>query len=100
MTNHSEPKKGTEDAGSVRLPSVAVEFKLPLPWLLAGAVAVLWGVVQMYFQLQSVSENVKQLQADVKVNNATTMQFAVEQALIRQRVEKLERDKERFDRSK
>lgn len=82
--------KPSQEDEAVNIPRVAIDFRLPLPWLLGGAAVVLWGVVGMYFQLRSLSEIVGSMQADVKATNATVVQFASEQALIKFRLDKLE----------
>jgi len=87
-----------EDQGALRFPSVTVDFKIPLPWLLSGAGVLLWGLIAMYFQLRGVSESVDELKASVKTNNVTTIQFAQEQAILKFRVEKLEAEQARADR--
>lgn len=89
------PAPNESESTQVRLPRVAVEFKIPLQWLLGLAGVLLWGLVSMYFKLGSLDENVAELKQSVKTFNAQTNQFAMEQALIRQRVDKLERDKDR-----
>ncbi|HYE71195.1 MAG TPA: hypothetical protein VD932_06715 [Aquabacterium sp.] len=82
--------KAVTDEGQARLPRVVVDFKLPLPWLIGGALVIAWGLISMFFKLSAVSENVDELKATVKASTAVTTQFAGEQALIKYRVEKLE----------
>lgn len=98
MTLH--PKKGSTDMaptetteGAVKLPSIALDFKVPLTYLLAAATFIGTGLVGMYYQLSNLTEKVTTLQIDVKAANASTIQFAQEQALIKFRVEKLETEK-------
>ncbi|HEY0915658.1 MAG TPA: hypothetical protein VGE22_12375 [Solimonas sp.] len=82
--------QATEGQPTVRLPRVVVDFKIPLPWLLGGAVAVLWGLITMYFQLMNLTASVEEMKATVKANNNSTLQFASELALAKFRIEKLE----------
>ncbi len=67
-----------------------VDFRIPLPWLLSGAIVVLWALISMYFELKQVSNNVSELQITVKSGNSQAVTLAGEQALLRYRVENLE----------
>lgn len=79
---------------SVRFPRMSLDFKLPLPWVLSGAISVLWGLIGMWFKLSSVSDSVEEMKVAVKANNLTTVQYASEQTLIKYRLEKLEAKRE------
>lgn len=84
-----------QEESTGRLPRVVVDFRIPLPWLLAGAMTVLWGLVGMWFKLAALSESVTELRVAVKAGTATTIQYASEQTLIKYRLEKLEAAGER-----
>lgn len=81
--------------GEVRLPRVSIDPRLPLWGLLGAAAALVMGLVGMYYQLDQVGKDVIELKATVRANNAETIKFAQEQALLKFRVEKLEQEKAR-----
>lgn len=67
-----------------------VDFRIPLPWLLGGFLAGVMVLVGMYYQLQNVSEALRDVQITLKANQSTVIQLASEQALLKYRIEKLE----------
>ncbi len=81
------------DESQARLPRVIVDLKIPLWGVGSAAGVLLWGLVSMYFTLQDVSSKVGELQVSVKASNASTIQLASDQALLKYRVEKLEAEK-------
>ena len=83
-----------ENEATGRLPRVVVDFKIPLPWLLAAAGAIFWGLIGMWFKLAALGESVAELQIAVKAGTATTIQYASEQTIIKYRLEKLEADRD------
>ena len=68
----------------------AIEFKLPLAWLLSIAAALVWVLIQQYFTLTALVVSVNDLQTSVKAFNQTTITLTSEQALIKYRLENLE----------
>lgn len=78
------------DAEQTRFPGVTVEWKVPLWGLASGGGVLLWGLVNMWFTLNSLSAQMADMQGLLKANNAATMQLASEQALLKYRLEKLE----------
>lgn len=91
-TGMSPPHHSDRNSGTIRSLPVAFDFRVPIVWMLGGAIFVGAGLIGMYYQLANLSEKVSDLQASVKVANTTTIQFASEQALIKYRVEKLEHE--------
>ena len=79
-----------KQADSMRLPGVTVEWKVPLWGLASGGGVLLWGLVNMWFTLNSLAAQVADMQALLKANNAATVSLASEQALLKYRIEKLE----------
>lgn len=79
-----------KQADSMRLPGVTVEWKVPLWGLASGGGALLWGLVNMWFTLNSLAAQMTDMQALLKANNAATVSLASEQALLKYRIEKLE----------
>lgn len=72
-----------------------VDFRIPLPWLLSGAVVLGWGLITMYFQLQTLTEKLAELQIAVKVGNGQSSTVAGEIALLKFRMDALEADAKR-----
>lgn len=87
-----------ENEATGRLPRVVVDFKIPLPWLLAAAGSIFWGLIGMWFKLAALSESVAELQIAVKAGTATTIQYESEQTLIKYRLEKLEAERDRVSK--
>jgi hypothetical protein len=69
-----------------------IDFKLPLPWLIGGAIFVSWAVISMYFAVQTLITSVADLQVTVKSGNLSTSVLAGEVSLLRFRVETIEAD--------
>ncbi len=80
----------SQPQNTVRIPGVAVEWKVPLWGLVTAGGGLVWSLVAMYFQLAQVSSQMADMQALLRANNATTIQLTNEQALLKYRVEKLE----------
>ena len=78
-----------ETTQEVKLARV-IDFKLPLPWLMGGAIAVSWAVISMYFAVQTLIASVSDLQVTVKSGNLSTSVLAGEVSLLRFRVETIE----------
>lgn len=70
-----------------------VDFRIPLPWLLGGFAVALWAAVNMYFQLQRVTESLVLVQIEVKSGNTSVSTLAGEVALLKYRVEGIEADR-------
>lgn len=70
-----------------------IDFRIPLPWLLAGLIGVGWALVSMYFAVNQLVRDVADLQITVKAGNGQAVTVAGEIALLRFRVENLEADK-------
>ena len=83
-------KSSETDAEQMRLPRVTVDLKIPLWGLASGGGALLWGLVNMWFTLNSLAAQMTDMQALLKANNAATVSLASEQALLKYRIEKLE----------
>lgn len=95
----TEMSDSNRDDGVAKTPPIAVDFKLPLAYLVGGAIFIGSGLIGMYYQLANVSEKVTSMQSDLKANGAMTIEFAKEQAVMKFRLEKLEQDNNRKDRS-
>ena len=67
-----------------------VDFRIPLPWLLGGFVMAAGLLIGMYYQLQAVSEQLRDVQVTLKASNQALIQLTADQALLKYRVEKLE----------
>ena len=80
-----------ENVQEVKLTRV-IDFKLPLPWLLGGVIAVSWAVISMYFAVQTLISSVSDLQITVKSGNVSSSVLAGEVSLLRFRVEIIEAD--------
>ena len=96
-TTHHEPKGeavSTKDSSAPPDGAVAlmrmVDFRIPLPWLLGGFLIGVSALIGMYYQLQSVSEQLRDVQVTLKANNTSLVQLAADQALLKYRIEKLE----------
>ena len=85
MSDNS-PTAETAATGFMR----AIEFKLPLAWLLSIAAAVVWVLISQYFTLAALVVSVNDLQTSVKAFNQTTIALTSEQALIKYRLENVE----------
>lgn len=68
----------------------AIEFKLPLAWLLSIAAALVWVLIQQYFTLTALVVSVNDLQTSVKAFNQASITLNAEQSLIKYRLENLE----------
>lgn len=78
-----------ETAAAKTLP-ITFDFKVPLVWLVGGAIAVGSVLIGMYFKLGQLAEYVVELKSEIRVMNETTIKLASEQAKLQWRVEKLE----------
>lgn len=94
----SDSDASDENEATGRLPRVVVDFKIPLPWLLAAAGSIFWGLIGMWFKLAALGESVADLQIAVKAGTATTIQYASEQTLIEYRLKKLEAERDRVSK--
>lgn len=83
-----------ENEATGRLPRVVVDFKIPLPWLLAAAGSIFWSLIGMWFKLAALGESVAELQIAVKDGT----EYASEQTLIKYRLEKLEAERDRVSK--
>ena len=81
-----EPTAETAASGLMR----AIEFKLPLAWLLSIAAALVWVLIQQYFTLTALVVSVNDLQTSVKAFNQASITLNAEQSLIKYRLENLE----------
>lgn len=68
----------------------AIEFKLPLAWLLSIAGFLVWLLIQQYFTLAALVVSVNDLQTSVKAFNQASISLNAEQTLIKYRLENLE----------
>lgn len=85
----AEPRDLKAPDGAVALMRM-VDFRIPLPWLLGGFLMAAGLLIGMYYQLQAVSEALRDVQVTLKANNQSLIQLTAEQALLKYRVEKLE----------
>lgn len=67
-----------------------IDFRIPLPWLLGGFLAIGWALVSMWFTLNQLVRDVAETQAAVKAGNTQATLVASEVALLKFRVDKLE----------
>lgn len=70
-----------------------VEFKFPVTWLLSvvGAFAVTFG--SMFFQIGQVNKELTELKLEVKSGNAQQTLVSSEVAILRFRVEQIEKER-------
>ena len=87
--NPENPSVPLEAAALMRM----VDFRIPLPWLLTGFMAALTLQVNSYFEQKRTTEQLVQLQIEVKAGNTAVSTLAGEVALLKFRVEGLEADK-------
>lgn len=73
--------------------SRVIDMKLPLPWLLSTAVAICMSIGGMYFKLDHVGAELVELKATVKAGNVVGTQTQEGLAILRWRVDQLERGK-------
>lgn len=85
----ADAREGKAPDGAVALMRM-VDFRIPLPWLMSGFIVGIMALVGMYYQLQSVSEALRDMQVTLKANNSSLIQLTAEQALLKYRIEKLE----------
>ena len=78
-----------EEGAPVRITRV-IDFRIPLPYLLSGAIAVTCILISMYFSVQQLIRDVGELQVTVKAGNTQASTVAGEIALLRYRVQNLE----------
>ncbi|MCW5648342.1 MAG: hypothetical protein KIS62_01215 [Ramlibacter sp.] len=70
-----------------------VDFRIPLPYLLTGAVVVVWALIGQYFAMQQLQRDVAELQITLKVGNSQSAAALGEIALLKYRVENLENNR-------
>jgi hypothetical protein len=79
-----------QDEGSLQLPRVSIDMKLPMWGLVTAAVIALSCLIAMYYRLDQVGRDVNEMQLALKATNATTIQFAQDLAVMKFRMDKLE----------
>lgn len=82
-----------EPADGMKLPSVTIDFRVPLWQIVAAFSFFVAGLIGMYYQLAQLSESVIEVKATLRVNNTQTMEFAREQAVMKFRLDSLERER-------
>ena len=83
----------SNDGNVAKTPPISIDFKIPLPYFISAAAAAAAALIGQYYQLNALSVAVMELKVEVKANNATTIEFAKEQARMQVRIERLERDR-------
>ena len=78
-----------QESGRYRL----IEMKLPLPWLLGTALAIVMASAYMAFSVDRMREDMSELKGSLKAWNERVSSIAADMALLRFRVETLEADK-------
>lgn len=68
-------------------------MKLPLPWLLGSASAIVLAFAYVSFSVDRMREDVAELRATAKAWNERLSSITSETALLKYRVEALERDR-------
>ena len=86
MSTPEHDEKPPDGAALLRM----VDFRIPLPWLLSGFGAAVILLASMYFQMQTMSDNLKNLQITVQSGNTSWATLASKQALLEYRIEALE----------
>jgi hypothetical protein len=87
--------RSNDNEGAVPLMRM-VDMRIPLPWLLGGFALAAAGVIGMYYQLQSVAQQLGELKVTVAASNSQAMAMAGEVALLRFKVEQHDKDIERM----
>lgn len=67
-----------------------IDFKIPLPWLLGGFIVAVGAFIAMYYQLQSVSETLKEVRITLATTTEVMSRLSNQQTLMQYRIEKLE----------
>jgi hypothetical protein len=67
-----------------------VDFRIPLPWLLAGCICAVGSLVGMYYQLQAVADSMKELSKTVKESTVATTALQLEQSRLQFRLDAVE----------
>lgn len=75
-----------------------VDFRIPLPYLLSGAVVVVWALIGQYFAMQQLQRDVAEMQITLKVGNGQSAAALGEIALLKYRVENIENERGRGKR--
>lgn len=70
-----------------------IDMKLPLPWLLGSAAAIVLAFAYVSFSVDRMREDVAELRATAKAWNERLSSMTSETALLKYRVEALERDR-------
>jgi len=70
-----------------------IDMKLPLPWLLGSAAAIVLAFAYVSFSVDRMREDVAELRATAKAWNERLSSITSETALLKYRVEALERDR-------
>lgn len=83
-------EQAAQDQDGLRLPRVTIDLKIPLWGLASAGTVMVWGLVNMWFTLATLSTQMADMQALLKANNAATLQLTSEQSLLKYRIEKLE----------
>lgn len=89
--NEQDSKPNASDAAGTALWRM-IEFKIPLPWLLGGAICLIVWLVNMSTELREVTKSLATLQITVTAGNNQSSILAGEVSLIKFRLEHLEAD--------
>jgi hypothetical protein len=68
-----------------------IDRKLPLPWLISSAASIVFALLAMYFKLDQLGTDVVELKATVRASGATSSTVQNEVAILRFRIETLEK---------
>ncbi|WP_295525644.1 hypothetical protein [uncultured Pseudacidovorax sp.] len=75
-----------------------VDFRLPLPWLLVVAFAIVSGGFGMYYKLDRLMEDVGDLKISMKAGNSSTAMIQGELSILKFRIENLEAERRAAER--
>lgn len=91
---HSRPLDPSEDGKPTRI----IDMKIPLPWLIAVAAAIVSAFVSVTFSVDRMREDMTELKVTHKALLAQFSSVAGDVALLKFRVETLEADKRAIGR--
>lgn len=82
-----------DDSQHEERPTRIIDMKLPLPWLLGSAAAIVLAFAYVSFSVDRMREDVAELRATAKAWNDRLSSITSETALLKYRVDALERER-------
>lgn len=77
----------TEQTAQIRR---VVDFRVPLTYLIGGAVSLGWVLINMWFSVGQLVKTVDEVQATVKAGNTSATTIAGEMAILKYRITNIE----------